>query len=562
MGADEEGDAVMGDAAEKAVPSSSDVSMAGESTEAKGDKSEDASAEPATPAEPEGPPPEERVTTAEVAKEAGNALLKSGDFEGAVSKYAEGIGMAEPVHQKKPETVDEELQKRATVVYIALCLNAAQACIKQSKWGDAAEYADRVLAIEKENPKALFRRGVASMTFDSESRLEQARGDLARFVQLEPSNREARERLQQVKDRLKEVKQREKERYSKAMTGSLYQDNHKKLDRQKLEYEEEVKRREDAGEDAITWEDWQKKLKDKEEADKKKEKEDREERAKKVQEEEEQRLLEDDNRRLRESGLEEMTLEEWRATQEKARREGKEQEVVKTDELDLDEEDKKLLEETKAKGYYHGRLGTVRSDEAPKPQQVSREEASSPDGTANRGSEWNQAGTWEERDSTAWVKERLTAWLGLAAVAANNVTLSAGQEVSVSAEVSKVKKLEGDAQIVTVRKQPRFGYNFEAEISFKIHVKPQDEEMPAPSEDGEEAKPAAKAPSQKFDGTLSIPELADAVPPQELKVDATWKTRSPPEHLQATVLECLQQLKTSVREQVSGFLSEYKAKTL
>merc|ERR1711862_194602 len=100
------------------------------------------------------------------------------------------------------------------------------------------------------------------MQFDTESRLEQARSDFAQFAQLEPANREARDHLQTVKQRLKEAKQREKERYAEAMKGGLYQENHKKLDKQKLEYDEEVKRREDAGEDTISWEDWQKKIKE------------------------------------------------------------------------------------------------------------------------------------------------------------------------------------------------------------------------------------------------------------------------------------------------------------
>jgi len=515
----------------------------------------------ATPEEPAGPSAEERVTTAEVAKEVGNTMLKSGDFEGAVVKYTEGIEMVESLQEKSTSDIgSEELQQRGRVVYIALCLNSAQACIKQSKWTDAADNANRVLAIEKDNAKALFRRATASMQFDSESRLEQARGDLAQFVQLEPSNREAREKLVQVKERLKEAKQREKDRYSKAMTGGLYQENHKKLDRQKLEYEEEVKRREAAEEDAITWEDWQKKIKEKAESDKKKEKELLETRAKERKEEEEQRQLGEENERRAAQGLEAQTLEEWRL--EKERSSPKKDEVVKTDELDLDEEERKMLEETKSKGYYHGRLGTVLSDAAPKPQQLAANREPSPEVTAegakNGGSEWNQAGTWEERDTTTVVKERLTAWLEGASTSGQTATLASGEEMTVSASVSKVKSLSGDAQIVSVRKQKRCGYNFEAELTFRIRMKkaePLDVEMPAASEDGD---PPSKASENKFDGTLWLPELADSVPPSELRIEAKWKSRAPPEHLQKAALECLTELKSHVREQVSGFLNEYK----
>merc|ERR1740138_1062768 len=113
---------------------------------------------------------------------------------------------------------------------------------------------------------------------------------------------------------------------------------------------------------------------------------------------------------------------------------------------DLDEEERKMLEETKNKGYYHGRLGTVLSNAAPKPQQLSegdlRREPSPEvqDGSTNKGSEWNQAGTWEERDTTAWVKERLTSWLSLAKFSMPETALSMGA-MSVEGKVTKVKSL-------------------------------------------------------------------------------------------------------------------------
>merc|ERR1711879_1131297 len=80
----------------------------------------------AAPEDPPGPTNEERIGGAEASKEAGNALLKSGDFSGAVSKYAEGIGLAEPLLDKKPDDVAVELQQRGTELYVALRLNSAQ----------------------------------------------------------------------------------------------------------------------------------------------------------------------------------------------------------------------------------------------------------------------------------------------------------------------------------------------------------------------------------------------------------------------------------------------------
>ncbi|CAL1127126.1 unnamed protein product [Cladocopium goreaui] len=295
--------------------------------------------------EPKGPTNEERVAMAESSKEAGNVLLKAGDAAAAVSKYAEGIELTEPLLEKDPGDVGEELQKRGTALYLALRLNSAQANIKQSSWLLAIEHASKVLLIEKDNTKALYRRSLAGLQLDTEGRLEEARGDLSRLIQLEPSNREAREMLFKVKERLKELRQQEKERLSAAMKGGLYQEQHKKLGKLQAAYEEEVKRLKDAGEDEISFEDFAKKTKEKEEELEKKQKEEAQKRREEERQKEEERQLKEENRRRASEGKPSVTMEEWRAeakavaAQEKKRVE----EVVKMDEAELDEEGKRLL---------------------------------------------------------------------------------------------------------------------------------------------------------------------------------------------------------------------------
>jgi len=499
--------------------------------------------------EPVGPSPEETVSVAEKAKEDGNLLLKSGDLAGAVSKYLEGIDLMRPLLDKGESEFGGELRSKGRAVYLALRLNAAQACIKQCSWTEAAEHADKALDIDADNAKALYRRGTASLQFDSESRLEQARSDFARFAQLEPTNKEARLCLQQAKERLKDVRQKEKERYAVAMKGGLYEENHRKLERMRLEYDEEVKRRKDAEEDEISWEDWQKKITGMEEAAKKKEKEERETRAKEAAQEEEQRDLDEANKKRREEGLEDLSLEEWR---ESKRRAVCKDEVVKTDELELDEEEKKLLQEAKNKGYYHGRLGTVLSDAAPKPQQVEESAlgGNNEESEGRRGSVWNQSGgTWEERDTTAWCKDKLTSVLKDARVLTCEKKSQDDELFSVSAAVTTVKSVTGDAQIINVRNKQRCGYNFEAALSFRITV------VSLQQSADQEEKPEPK----KFDGSLTLPELSDTVQPRELRIEAKWKKSAPPECLQSIISECLAELKVSVQDKVIEFLTEYQA---
>merc|ERR1712217_28283 len=132
---------------------------------------------------------EERVILAECAKEDGNALLKAGDFAGAIVKYKEGVEHVESLLEKKPpDDISEDLAPRRTAIYVALCLNCAHAALKCEDWMCAANHASNVITLEKDNAKALFRRGSACAQLSSEFRLEQARDDFLRVAQLGPKN--------------------------------------------------------------------------------------------------------------------------------------------------------------------------------------------------------------------------------------------------------------------------------------------------------------------------------------------------------------------------------------
>jgi len=388
--------------------------------------------------------------------------------------------------------------------------------LKQGRWVDAAEHASKVLVVDKDNAKALYRRGMACVQLDTESRLEQARADFSRVAQLETGNREVREQLQKAKERLKDLKADEKQRLSAAMQGGLYKEQHDKLGKQKQAYNEEAERR--------------------------KEKEEIEHQREEARKQEELNQLAMDNAKRAADGLEELSLEDWRSMQREQA--PKKEEVVKTDEVELDEEEKKLLQETSSKGYYHGRLGTVLSDAAPKPQQVEADTLSPPRAPgAEVGSEWNQAGTWEEKDTSSWVKETLTEYLRKSSVPMEEVTLPSGQTGTASAKVTKVKSLSGEAQIVMVRKQPRHGYNFEAELSFSITL------------DGTDH-------AGSFGGYLNLHELMDAIPIKDLKIDTKWKSSSnaPPAELRTVVEGLVDRLRESVRVQIAAFFEEYRQK--
>lgn len=543
MATDEEGDVIMSDApgddkSAGAAPEHSDAAYNG------GEDPALASDEVAE-TQAEEMPLEERVRQAEAAKEAGNALLKTGQFAEAVEMYAEGIKLSELLLEKGPEDIAEDIQRRGTTVYTSLRLNSAQACLKQSDWATVIEHAEKVLLLDRENCKALYRRGVASLNMDTEGRVDQARLDFSKVAQIEPTNRDAREQLAKAKQRLKEIREEEKRRYSVGLAGGLYQEEHKRHERQRLRYEEQMKQKKEKGEDEISFEEWQKKEKEQEDTEKKKEKEEREKLEKEARTRDEQRRCDEENEFRARDGLEPLSLSAWREEQEKIRLQSKDRktEVVTTDDLDLDEEERKMLEEQKKKGYYHGRLGTVLSNAAPTPQQVTAggSSPSSVSAKAAGGSLWNKAGTWEEKDMTSWAKDHLERWLKNATASSQAVDL-AGESVAVSAKVSRVKSLVGEAQRVVVRAGPKFTYDFQADLSFSVSVV------------------SGTETPEKFSGTLRFDELNDAVPANELRIEHSWRDSAPPERLRPLVAEWVGKLLDSVRQQVSSFVAEYQAK--
>eukprot|EP00438_Fugacium_kawagutii_P003884 Skav215233 [mRNA] locus=scaffold341:332678:339587:- [translate_table: standard] len=107
------------------------------------------------------------------------------------------------------------------------------------------------------------------------------------------------------------------------------------------------------------------------------------------------------------------------------------------------------------------------------------------------------------------------------------VTLPAGAG-EVTAKVSKVKSVKGEAHIVYVRKQPRHGFNYEAELNFSMNL-------------GED----------KFSGTLSLPEIMDAFPCGELRVDAKWKGSGPSEAFLSLANEWLDRLRERAKSRAS-----------
>ncbi|CAN0106856.1 unnamed protein product, partial [Sphacelaria rigidula] len=183
--------------------------------------------------------------------------------------------------------------------------------------------------------------------------------------------------------------------------------------------------------------------------------------AKRLKEEEEQWGKSNEKRKA--EGKEEQTLEQWqkdkKEAEEKAKKEREEKEKSRPrppppakpaarpkatssgdkengtgDEMELDEEDLKIIQDTKKQGYCYFKRTLSEKDQSlvDAEQMKLRARVKSPTNIPERGEEptavgdatrsaWNEAGTWEEVNKTEWCKDRITHALG-------KVTVTVGKD--------------------------------------------------------------------------------------------------------------------------------------
>lgn len=129
----------------------------------------------------------------------------------AVWMLVNGSGVFQRLGVLLEPEVGEELRQRAQFLCQACRLNSAQASLKLCDWEGAVAHASWVLAADEDNPKALYRRAVASAQLDSLASFEQARDDLERLISLKPRSYEAKDQLRRIEERLNELRPPEPE---------------------------------------------------------------------------------------------------------------------------------------------------------------------------------------------------------------------------------------------------------------------------------------------------------------------------------------------------------------
>jgi peptidylprolyl isomerase len=153
---------------------------------------------------------EEKLDEALKFKDSGTESFKAKNYEVAILAYDEAIKLSDGC-------------AIANEVWLTCKSNAAQAYLNLENYEAAVAYLSSVLKKDKQNIKALYRRGLARNRLGES---EKALKDLTLASNLDPNNEPVKVELIKAKSAVVSIKKRVKDSYSKAFSNqtSVYND--------------------------------------------------------------------------------------------------------------------------------------------------------------------------------------------------------------------------------------------------------------------------------------------------------------------------------------------------
>lgn len=445
-------------------------------------------------------------------KEEGNSEFKNGDLDKASRSYRRAVNSLKKLN--KNNTGDNQVK----ALLVTLYTNLSTVSFKSKKYRVSSEVAGQAIAIDGSAVKALYRRAVAHRAMGD---LEKSRTDLRAAISFDPDNKACKKELIGVKKDLGVAKQTQQKALAKAFGttgggGFLYNDK-EEAEKRKQKEERERKQREEEelktlkklwedetvsrmakGEDAISFEDWSKERKEKEKAERKKAEKERKEAARRRREAEKAAKMDKADSDSDDDKLTEAELQQLRGYKKTS--DGR---TTSYFTRELSEDEKKRIGDIAPKRLDSPAVG---------PQPVSNTDAS----------KWNQAGTWEEKDTTTWCTSQLRTRLEECSVT----------EEAFDADVTSVDDLTGHASVATVAGKKRYIFDFHVKLHFEV-------------------KQADKVLGK---GTIKLPDICSGTV-DEMEVEYSWKQR--PVTIESSKVQEL--LTTQLRANVQVFVTDFNA---
>ena len=166
--------------------------------------------------------PSDKLEEALRLKAAGADAFKASDWAAALGKYREAASLLDGF--AAPELLFSErttAEQQAQTTLVACWLNEAMCDLKLDEPRAAEAACGRVLALEPENVKALFRRGTALTCL---SQFGAARRDLKEANRLDPASKEIRAAWEACKQREASSKEQGKEVFGKMTAKAVYRE--------------------------------------------------------------------------------------------------------------------------------------------------------------------------------------------------------------------------------------------------------------------------------------------------------------------------------------------------
>jgi tetratricopeptide (TPR) repeat protein len=403
-------------------------------------------------------------------KEEGNTCFKEGDLEKAARVYRRAVNSLKKLN--KNSSGDEQVK----ALLVTLHTNLSTVTFKQNKYKMSVDVASQALGIDATNVKALYRRAVGYRKLGN---WEAARDDLKSALRHDPNNLTCKKEFASLKQEIETTKEKQKKSLAKAFSskaGSFLYEDKEEIEkrkqeeerRKKLEEEEQLKKRkaqwEDEcvtklanGETVDSFEEWDKKRKEQEEQERKRKAKERKEAERRRKEQQKATKKssskvdhgsnsdEDDDDELTEAELAKMRgykkTADGRTTSYFTR--------------ELSEEEKRRIGDIAPK-----RLDEVTNQNAPvRILSNSSANSNSSGKESSRPSVWNQAGTWEEKDATAWCNAQLRKRLQETNLVTDRYDV----------DVVSVEEMTGDASVAIVANgKKRYIFDFHTRLKFEV----------------------------------------------------------------------------------------------
>jgi len=148
---------------------------------------------------------EEKFAACEKARGEGNELFKDGKLDRAAKKYKKAIGFVDSDY-----SLTDEQKIQSKNLKVPCLLNLAACKLKAKEWRDAIDNCNKALEIDKENVKALYRRGQAYNELDD---WDLSKSDLKKALEKEPNSSDIKREWSKLQKKITAHNQKQKKTF-------------------------------------------------------------------------------------------------------------------------------------------------------------------------------------------------------------------------------------------------------------------------------------------------------------------------------------------------------------